>query len=514
MATGESLRSLAFSFRISQGYISRIIPLVVKSLSLRLTPLLLAPPTKNNLIHIAEEFWTKWNFPNCTGTIDGKHIRIFCPGKSGSSFFKYKDFFSVVLLAIVDANCKFIFVDIGAYGKEGDSGIFTKSSLYKQIQTGEYFPRDAKLPNCEKSLPYVHVGDEAFRLETHMMRSYTRALVDVNHVLNEELSMPVNKELLVECEFLKDTEINSYLQKKELVLIYHIFSAVFDGNDNLIEDQSISVNNESLVEYEFLKDTEINSYDMDMDTNKNDPAIFAKMSFLSLKIKDYILKFDLCQPLQDDLPNKINLDKSWTKERFNKWKNCSFAIQRHKLTPDHVTSSLKFNLRQKNIAMNRHVVLKLIDIVIYMGHHNLAFRGHFEYWSSNSRGNFKDLVMLMSKNSGPLAEHINQCLAATFDSSRKEQISFIIRYAVEVTGDVHERLLAVKELPVTSEKNVYDIIVNVMEAENLNWKEELVGQSYDGATNMRGNYKGLQAHIKAESPQALFVGIIPIAWHW
>lgn len=79
------------------------------------------------------------------------------------------------------------------------------------------------------------------------------------------------------------------------------------------------------------------------------------------------------------------------------------------------------------------------------------------------------------------------------------------RYAVEVTGDVHERLLAVKESPVTSEKNVYDIFVNVMEAENLNWKEELVGQSYDGASNMRGTYKGLQAYIKAESPQALFV---------
>jgi len=44
-----------------------------------------------------------------------------------------------------------------------------------------------------------------------------------------------------------------------------------------------------------------------------------------------------------------------------------------------------------------------------------------------------------------------------------------------------------------------------MEAENLNWKDELVGQSYDGASNMRGNYKGLQARIKSESLQALFV---------
>jgi len=183
------------------------------------------------------------------------------------------------------------------------------------------------------------------------------------------------------------------------------------------------------------------------------------------------IKFGPCQPLQNDLPNKIfpfeinkekikrsfndkhyyrilpdkskchrdwlsyslsknkivcihcmlfgtnlrsNLEKSWTKEGFNKWKNCSFAIQRHELTPDHVTSSLKFKLRQKNlpilpsiennrktqIAMNRNVLLELIDIVIYMGRHNLAFRGHCEDWSSNSRGNFKDLVILMSKNSG------------------------------------------------------------------------------------------------------------------
>lgn len=79
------------------------------------------------------------------------------------------------------------------------------------------------------------------------------------------------------------------------------------------------------------------------------------------------------------------------------------------------------------------------------------------------------------------------------------------RYADEVTGEVHERLLAVKESPVTSGKNLFDIFVNVKEAENLNWKEELVGQSYDGASNMRGNNTGLQAHIKAENPRSLFV---------
>lgn len=169
----ESLRSLAFSFRISQSYISCIIQVVLKSLSKQLTPILLKSPTKENLIRVAENFWNKWIFPNCVGAIDGKHIRIFAPGKSGSLFYNYKDYFSIVL-AIVDADCKFICVDIGSYGKEGDSGIFNKSIIAENIRTGDYFPSPGKLPNSNEILPYVHIGDEAFRLDRHMMRPYSR----------------------------------------------------------------------------------------------------------------------------------------------------------------------------------------------------------------------------------------------------------------------------------------------------------------------------------------------------
>ncbi|KAL4152982.1 hypothetical protein QTP88_000815 [Uroleucon formosanum] len=170
MATGESLRSLSFSFRISQSYITRIIQLVLKSLSTHLTPVLLKPPLKEDLVRIAHDFWHKWNFPNCVGAIDGKHICIFSPKKSRSLFFNYKDLFSIVLLAIVDANCKFLFVDIVSYGKEGDSGIFNKSSISQIISTGEYFPSPEKLPDSNASLLLVHIGDEAFRLDRHMMR--------------------------------------------------------------------------------------------------------------------------------------------------------------------------------------------------------------------------------------------------------------------------------------------------------------------------------------------------------
>lgn len=40
---------------------------------------------------------------------------------------------------------------------------------------------------------------------------------------------------------------------------------------------------------------------------------------------------------------------------------------------------------------------------------------------------------------------------------------------------------------------------------NLDWKSNLVGQSYDGAANMSGQYNGLQAKILEKNPQALFI---------
>lgn len=72
--------------------------------------------------------------PNCVSSIDGKHVRIKAPQHSGSLFFNYKDYFSIVMLALVDADYKFVAVDAGSYGKEGDSNIYRKSMIGKKLQ--------------------------------------------------------------------------------------------------------------------------------------------------------------------------------------------------------------------------------------------------------------------------------------------------------------------------------------------------------------------------------------------
>jgi len=73
------------------------------------------------------------------------------------------------LLAIADANYRFIMVDIGGEGRQSDSGIFRSS------QIGIGFEQNLHdLPEPENDLPYVLVGDEAFPLTDYMMRPYPR----------------------------------------------------------------------------------------------------------------------------------------------------------------------------------------------------------------------------------------------------------------------------------------------------------------------------------------------------
>lgn len=83
---------------------------------------------------------------------------------------------------MVDANCKFIVIDVGSYGKEGDAGIFNKSKIGLLVKNETIFPPSKFLPHSNILQPDVIVGDEAFRLSEHIMKPYskTQMLEDPN----------------------------------------------------------------------------------------------------------------------------------------------------------------------------------------------------------------------------------------------------------------------------------------------------------------------------------------------
>ena len=94
-------------------------------------------PTENEWKTLAERFKSRWNFPNCVGAIDGKHICFQAPPNSGSLFFNYKGTFCLVLMALVDADYCFSAVDIGSYGSNSDGGIFANSLLGQGLATNQ-----------------------------------------------------------------------------------------------------------------------------------------------------------------------------------------------------------------------------------------------------------------------------------------------------------------------------------------------------------------------------------------
>lgn len=109
--------------------IAKIVRTVCRAIWKHLLSQNIPPITRRLLEDVAIDFDKNANFPNCIGALDGKHVRIWCPAHSGSLFYNYKSYNSIVLLALVDSTYRFIFVDIGAYGKENDSTVFQKSKL-------------------------------------------------------------------------------------------------------------------------------------------------------------------------------------------------------------------------------------------------------------------------------------------------------------------------------------------------------------------------------------------------
>lgn len=133
-------------------------------------------PTEREWNEIAEQFMYKWQFPNCLGAVDGKHVSIKSPPNSGSQFFNYKHFHSIVLLAVVDAYKKFIIIDVGSMGRFSDGGIFADSAFGQKLQNNQLnLPGDQPLLEGGTPIPYVFIGDQAFPLQKHFMRPYPQS---------------------------------------------------------------------------------------------------------------------------------------------------------------------------------------------------------------------------------------------------------------------------------------------------------------------------------------------------
>lgn len=148
------------------------------------------PNTCEGWINVATDFQRKWNFPNCVGAVDGKHVRMRAPPNTGSVFFNYKSWFSIVLMAVVDANYKFLYCDVGSNGRVSDGGVFGKCSFFAAMNNGSLgLPPPSSVPGLDMQLPFMLVADDAFPLRKDLMKPYSsRGLSVEEKIFNYRLS--------------------------------------------------------------------------------------------------------------------------------------------------------------------------------------------------------------------------------------------------------------------------------------------------------------------------------------
>lgn len=124
---------------------------------------------------------------NCGGALDGKHIRIERPALSGAQYYNYKNFYSIVLMALVNSNYEFVYVDVGKQGRLSDGGVISSTKFYDMLVKDELqFPNNDE--NDEK-LNFVIVGDEAFALHEHILKPFSqRNLTNERRIYNYRIS--------------------------------------------------------------------------------------------------------------------------------------------------------------------------------------------------------------------------------------------------------------------------------------------------------------------------------------
>ena len=175
LATGESFTSLSCQFRVGRSTISKSLPEVCRAIQDEFSrEYLRCPTTPDEWKELEREFRIRCNILHALGALDRKHVALKKPKNTGALYHNYKGFFSIVMLALVDGQYKFRWVDAGT---ASDAQIFNACWLKRKIEDGRIgFPDPGPITQCGRHVPYFILADDAVALKTWLMKPYGRRM--------------------------------------------------------------------------------------------------------------------------------------------------------------------------------------------------------------------------------------------------------------------------------------------------------------------------------------------------
>jgi hypothetical protein len=257
-------------------------------------------------------------------------------------------------------------------------------------------------------------------------------------------------------------------------------------------------------------------------------------------------------------PYKGKGTSAFTSNGWNNWNKGPEALLKHVGSMSHKTAEEKYlGFINPNAAIDNKIekwsdddrnLYKIrltysLRCLKFLLHQGLSFRGHDESEESSNRGNFIEILKFLAVNSEEVNKYvlnnapgnctltspkiqkqIIQCCAIetrkkiieelgeepfailadeSSDISHKEQLALCLRY-VDALGRPCEHFIGVVHVDDTSSLSLKDAIEALLVSHGLTLTR-IRGQGYDGASNMRGDIKGLKTLIMQESPSAYYI---------
>ncbi|XP_034203535.1 zinc finger MYM-type protein 1-like [Prunus dulcis] len=208
----------------------------------------------------------------------------------------------------------------------------------------------------------------------------------------------------------------------------------------------------------------------------------------------------------------------------------------------HIETAVSKHSEQARMAYRRCLIAS-IKCTKFLLRQGLSFRRNDESATSSNKGNYLELLQFLADNDEKVKEVVlenapgnlklvapkiqkdivNACAGETLDVimsglkdrffsilvdeardiSVKEQMAMVLRY-VDDKGHVIERFVGVQHVTDTTSSSLKDAIDLFFSSNGLSFSK-LRGQGYDGASNMRGELKGLKTKILREQPCAYYV---------
>uniref|UniRef100_A0A671M6X3 DUF4371 domain-containing protein n=1 Tax=Sinocyclocheilus anshuiensis TaxID=1608454 RepID=A0A671M6X3_9TELE len=197
---------------------------------------------------------------------------------------------------------------------------------------------------------------------------------------------------------------------------------------------------------------------------------------------------------------------------------------------------------QKIVEQNRTYIKTVAEVLLFTAMQNISQRGHLETDAYTNKGNFLGIMDLIAKHSplidkklkavgnakytsNTIQDEILECLSdmvregiisevkeniifsiivdETTYLKKKEQLSLVLRYYYN--GAVHESFLDFKQATALDAEGLAQKIIQCLERYGLEYRSNLAGQGYDGASVTSGRHSGVAARIKSKTNHAFYV---------